>query len=117
MDQQQTQQTQQPPVVAFQNNIAPEHKKVGPIIAVLIIILVLIIGALYLFASRINEEQVPTDSSVAADGTPSALQQSQTSSSGSADQFVQPVTNNADDVTSLEADLNASTKGLDGQNF
>ena len=83
---------------------APEHKKVGPIIAILIIVLVLIVGALYLFASRINQEQAPVDSSVAAGDT-------------AAPQTVTPVTNSADDVSSLESDLNASSKGLDAQTF
>lgn len=105
-------QTQQAPIqqpqAPVQMTSAPEHKKVGPIIAILIIILVLIIGALYLFASRINQEQVPADSTVAA---------SSASNSTLSDTSVQAVTNTSDDVGSLEADLNASTKGLDGQNF
>lgn len=89
----------------MQAGATPEHKKVGPIIAVLVIVLVLIIGALYLFASRINQEQVPTDTSVASGNTVAAPQ------------TVQPVTNKADDVSAIEADLNASSKGLDAQTF
>jgi hypothetical protein len=105
-------QNQQPPIqqpqTPAQMTPVPEHKKVGPIIAILIIILVLIIGALYLFASRINQEQVPVDSAVAASSASNTTQ---------SDTTVQPVTNKSDDVGSLEADLNASAKGLDGQNF
>lgn len=96
----------------MQASPAPEHKKVGPIIAVLIIVLVLVIGALYLFASRINEEQAPVDSSVATESTPSTAV-----SNSSSQQTVTPITNNSDDVDSLEADLNTSVKGLDNQNF
>lgn len=93
---------------------APEHKKVGPIIAILIIILVLIIGALYLFASRINTEQTPVDSSVAANNTAAP---SQNDASNNTSTTIQPVTGTSDDIGSLEADLNASASGLDNQNF
>ncbi len=93
---------------------APEHKKVGPIIAILIIILVLIIGALYLFASRINTEQAPVDSSVAASDTAMPLQNN---ASNSAPSTVQPVTGTSDDLGSLEADLKTSAGGIDSQNF
>lgn len=79
------------------------HKKVGPIIATLVIVLVLIMAALYVFATRINKEPVPTDTSTTA-----AVDQSPS---------VQAVTNTTDDPASLQSDLNASTKGLDQQNF
>jgi len=45
------------------------HKKVGPIIATLVIVLILIISALYLFASRLNEQAVPTDDTTADTST------------------------------------------------
>ncbi len=81
-----------PPVVT----ITSEHKKVGPIVAILVAILILIIGALYLFASRVTVEPMEMNT---------------------AQESVQPVTNTSDDVTSIESDLDASTDGLDGQNF
>ena len=85
------------------NSQAPvgEHKKVGPIVAVLIIVLILIIAALYLFAARINREAVPSDNNTSA----------------GQNQTVQPITNKADDVDSLDADLDAATNGVDSQNF
>jgi cytoskeletal protein RodZ len=100
------QQTQSPvqPV-----NTPVGHKKVGPIIAILVVVLILIIGALYLFASRLNQEQTPGDTSDIANRTDT--------SATTEPQVVQPVTNKSDDVNSLEADLNASTAGLDSQNF
>lgn len=94
---------QQPPV-SFQSTPTPEHKKIGPIIAILVIILVLVIGALYIFASNINKQSAPIDSIGQTNGSPVVSE-------------VKPITNQADDIDSLEADLNASTKGLDGQNF
>lgn len=79
-----------------------QEKKVGPIIAILVIVLVLIIAALYIFASKINQSAIPTDNSA-----------DQTVSDGS----VPAVTGSADDVNSLQNDLNVSTQGLDNQNF
>lgn len=73
--------------------VAPSGKKVGPVVAILVVILVIIIAALYLFASRINAPVTPESAEV------------------------QPVTNNSDEVDQIFDDLNASTQGLDNQNF
>lgn len=105
LSQQQPAQTYQPSPVQT-NQPVTSNKKVGPVVAILIIVLVLIIGALYLFASKIDQEQVPNDSSVA-----------QSQDTVATPQTVQPITNNSDDLSSLEADLNDSTKGLDDQSF
>ena len=88
---------------------ASGEKKVGPIIAILVIVLVLIIITLYLFASRINQPAIPDDTTPTSDAAvPTDL---------SATVQVQPITGTATDVSSLQNDLNNSTKGLDGQNF
>lgn len=114
MDPIQTESTQQvppettapvtPPPTSAPLEQTPEHKKVGPIVAVLVVVLVLVIGALYIFASRMN--QAPMDDTSAA----TAMMETQQTT-------VTPVTNTSDDVTSIEADLNASVDGLDAQNF
>ncbi len=84
---------------------APQgDKKVGPIIASLIIVLVLIFAALYVFASRITQPIIPDDST-------GDTEQATTSNS------VKPVTSTSTDVKSMQADLNASTNGLDNKNF
>lgn len=88
-------------------------KKVGPIIATLVIVLILIIAALYLFASRINQPAIPDDNDVTAgdlDGTVSTTTIAPAAT-------VQPVTSTSTDVKSLQSDLDDSTKGLDNQNF
>lgn len=77
------------------------EKKVGPIVAALIIVLVLIIAALYVFASKINQPAIPL-----GNGEPSA-----------AVDAVKPVSGNSTDVKSLEADLDVSTSGLSDQNY
>ena len=99
--------SQQPPV---DNATLPGtdngHKKVGPIVATLVIILILIIAALYLFASRVNQQPIPTDTaSVAVD------------SSSTDTQTVAPINNSADDPQSLQNDLNSATNGVSSQNF
>lgn len=73
-------------------------KKVGPIVAILAIVLILIIGVLYLFASGINN-------------TPTIEEEAGVS------ETVVPVTSNSDDVSDLDADLEASIDGIDEQNF
>ncbi len=84
------------------NNIASapieSKKKVGPIVVILAVVLILIIGALYLFASSSNKNAVPTDADLVAE-------------------TVQPVTSTSDDVQDLDADLNASINGIDQQSF
>ena len=91
-----------------------EHKKVGPIIAILVIVIVLIAAAIYLFASRVNKEQpVPSTTAMTNDTTPNDVPDN----SAAVQQSVAPVTNTSDDVNTIQADLNASTNGLDGQNF
>ncbi len=76
--------------------LATNNKKVGPIITVLVIVLVLIIAALYMFASRVNN--APSDSMTT---TQNGVQ----------------TTNNSDEVDDIETDLNGSTNGVDDQNF
>lgn len=85
------------PVQTAPQESAP--KKVGPIIATLVIVLILIIAALYVFASRINQQTLPSEATSDATSTST----------------VKPVTNKSDDVKSMQADLNMSSSGLDGQ--
>ncbi|MES2215720.1 MAG: hypothetical protein V4481_00275 [Patescibacteria group bacterium] len=83
-------------------------KKIGPIVAILIIVVILVIAAIYLFASRINKAPAPTsDTAMQTNSQDQAAVQSS----------VQPVTSKSDDVNDIQADLNASTNGLDEQNF
>jgi len=91
-----------------------DHKKIGPIIAILIIVFVLIIAALYLFASKyskyderprniIPENTAPITKNIEANvnNLPS----------------VKTITNTSDELQDLQNDLNSSTNGLDNQNF
>lgn len=80
-----------------QNNQAGKaEKKVGPIVATLIIVLILIIVALYLFASKVNPPATPSDTATEQTGTAVTTQT---------------------DVQNLQNDLNNATNGLDQQNF
>ena len=101
---QKPQQQKAAPITPSASAHGEPGKKVGPIIATLIIVLILIIAALYMFASRLNQQQA-----LNGDGT-MGLNDATTTQ-------VQPVTNKSDDVNSIQADLNTSTKGLDAQNY
>ena len=90
------------------------EKKVGPIIATLVIVLILIIAALYLFASRIDQPAIPDDNAVSAGNLDGAAIVNNDSQAPAA---VQPTTGTSTDIQSLQNDLNNSTNGLDGQNF
>lgn len=107
MDSINQQPAQSPLQTPVQANM-PEHKnKMGPIVAILVIVLVLIIGALYIFASRVNKD-VPLNTTTTDQSTTEQNQQVEE---------VPVVTNQANDTASLESDLNTSIKGLDNQNF
>lgn len=66
------------------------EKKIGPIVASLVIVLVLVIVALYLFASKVKPSTLPTDS---------------TPSTGSPE------------LDAFQSDLDNSTNGLEEENF
>lgn len=95
----------------------PEHKKVGPIIATLVIILILVIAALVMFASRLNQTQDTTTDNTADTSSNTQVTTNDTSSTSASLETVKPITNTADDAQSLQTDLNNSTTGLDNQNF
>jgi len=86
------------PTVTPSNVSLHKEKKVGPIVATLIIVFILIIVALYLFATQINQQTPEVDSSLAA-------------------QVTIPASTTVEEINSLENDLNSATSGLDGQNF
>lgn len=94
--------------VPMNDNPYGKHNKIGPVIAVLVIVLVLVVAALYLFAGNSNRS---IDTMMEDKSTMMVDDVNQTT------QSVQPVTNTADDVTSLEADLDSALEGLDSQNF
>lgn len=86
------------------NGMPPQvktEKKVGPIVGALIIILVLIIAALYFFGQKLNTE-APSQELAPVGETSMNNSDSMTASAAK-----------SDDVTSLEADLNAELKDID----
>lgn len=91
----------------------PHHRKVGPIITIFVVILIIVIAIISIFASRINKQDtVPAIQTNTVENTGNNVDQS-----ASATISVQPITNNSDDVQSLQNDLNVSTNGVDEQNF
>lgn len=100
--------TQNQPAPAHPQGNPSEHKKFGPIVASLIVVLVLIFAALYLFAAKVSQHN-------AADNITDPTVSPTTTTSNSS--TVQPVTNTSDDLQSIQNDLNDSTSGVDQQNF
>lgn len=96
-------------------------KKLGPIMATFVIVIILVAAGLYIFASQMNKQQPPTTTTPAnldINTQVRASQQSQAQDQTPAPSpTIAPVTSKSTDVNSLQADLNASTNGLDGQNF
>lgn len=92
-----------------------EHKKVGPIIATLVIVIVLVVAALYIFGSKLNKQSPIVPEQNTATSELSATDQMAGMATPTAS--VTPVTNKADDVQSINNDLNSALNGLDSQNF
>ncbi len=89
-------------------------KKVGPVIAIFVVLVLIIVAVIYLFASRSNmQQQVPVDNAIASQLPAAATQGINNENS----QTVQPIMNTTDDLQSLQNDLNNSTAGIDTQNF
>jgi len=113
-----------PPVVPSMSTspadtfVPTQHKKVGPIVAILVIVLVLVMAALYLFASRLNTN-APATSVVSNTITtaPAATETANVNQLVTPTPSVAPITNTADDPQSLSNDLNSATQGLDNQSF
>ncbi|MFA6295283.1 MAG: hypothetical protein WC666_02565 [Candidatus Paceibacterota bacterium] len=99
------------PVTSPATNIS-KPKKVGPIIVALIVVLILVIVALYTFASSINKETVPVYDTSAIN-----VPANENQAAVVTPEVVTPVTNTADDLQSLQNDLDASIKGVDSQTF
>ncbi len=76
-----------------------QEKRIGPIVGVLIIVLVLILGALYFFSQRLDTTPVVEDQA--------SVQTSESNSNMTASAA------EADDVTSLQTDLEAEMKDVD----
>ncbi|MCX6719143.1 MAG: hypothetical protein NTZ38_02080 [Candidatus Taylorbacteria bacterium] len=85
------------------------NKKVGPIVAILVIVVIVVIVVVYLLVSRVNKQSMPNDLDIAA---ASINHQSTTASP-----LVKPITNTADDIQSLQNDLNKATEGVGSQRF
>lgn len=84
---------------------AHTEKKVGPIVGALIIVLILIIAALYFFGQKLNTESVPQDNTSAQTTSLNTQTRAQETMAASASQ--------ADDIASLQADLNSQLQDVD----
>lgn len=94
---------------------APANRKpIGPIMAIMVIILALVIGGMYLYASYLGKQQSPIEQNNI--DTNYGGMMSQENNTANAPE-VAPINNSSDDPQALQDDLNQATNGLDGQNF
>ncbi|MFA6554405.1 MAG: hypothetical protein WCS89_02740 [Candidatus Paceibacterota bacterium] len=105
-----------PPIYTANNGNVVKNtpKKVGPIVAGLVVIIILIVVALYILASRVNQQSTPVDNTTAindlisTDTTPVVTE---------TPAEIKPVTGTSDDLQSLQADLDTSIEGVDAQSI
>jgi len=76
------------------------HKHLGPVLGALILALVLILGGLYLWGSKLNEEVIPVPDTIINNEpeTPRAA----------ADQAIMETVSTSDELSAIEADLGSS---------
>ena len=84
-------------------NAKSQHKKVGPILATMVIIVILIAAAIYVFASRISQQ---TEYNKEYNAALNAATTTHTYT-------VQRIQGTSTDPRALESDLKKATEGLD----
>ena len=102
-----------PPITPSLDTSGPtNNKKMGPIVATLIIVLVLIIGILFMIASRLNKNTTPIDSASVANSP--ILN---TDNNVEPQTNIEPISDTSDDLQSIQNDLDKSISGIDEQNI
>jgi cytoskeletal protein RodZ len=95
-----------------------EHKPIGPIVAILVIVLILIAGAIYVWGQKLHSEDITPDSTSSVEQTSSAdTAQSTNITDTTITTENTAAVSNADDVPSLQKEIDANSKGLDDVNF
>jgi predicted PurR-regulated permease PerM len=107
----------QNPTSPTNNFSAPKPRKFGPVIAISIIILVIIVIAIYLFASQINVNSPTQDNINTGANTISSMNDQNNTTINTTPETIAPISNNADDINSLQKDLDSSIQGIDTQNI
>ncbi len=101
------------PINQYNGTASPNgnHKKVGPIVAALVVILLVVIAALYMLSSKVKTpDLLPSNNNTAPIQSVSSTNNSQP-----AEETVAPISSNADDLQSLQNDLDQSITGVDAQ--
>ncbi len=122
MDQNQTNQTintgptNMNPAPSMNSMPVNNHKKMGPIVAIIVVVLALIVAAVYIFSSK-SSYSVDSYKETYTAPVDTLNKMDTTSYTETTSQSVTPITSQSNDPQSLENDINASTNGLDEQNF
>lgn len=95
-------------------------KKIGPIIAVLVALLIIVIVSLYLLAANSKDKVNSVENCIGVDCISTDYDQPISGDFIPTDvtpRDIAPITNTADDIDSLQADLDEAIQGLDSQNI
>ena len=76
------------------------HKHLGPVLGALILALILILGGLYLWGSKLNEEVVPV--------VETPINNEPETPRAAADQAIMETVSTSDELSAIEADLGSS---------
>lgn len=90
-------------------------KKVGPIVAILVVILIIIIAGVYFVSKQFEVVSPDTDTALNPVDETSDLSQINNTNTSVISETIAPITNTSDDLDSLQKDLNSSIDGLDAQ--
>jgi biopolymer transport protein ExbD len=92
-------------------------KRVGPIVAILVVVLIIVIAGIYLVSKQFEVVRPTNDT---ASLTPQSNTETQNieqtdTNSAAVSATIAPISNTNDDLDSLQNDLDASLNGLDAQ--
>lgn len=92
-------------------------KRVGPIVAILVVVLIILIAGIYLVSKQFEVVSPNTDTAILDRQTNTENQtiEQDNVDSSPVSATVEPISNTSDDLNSLQNDLDASLNGLDAQ--
>lgn len=94
-------------------NPQTQNKK-GPMIATLVVVLVLVIAALYLFASVSSKETLQSEPQT--ENAP-VVRENVQENTATVTESIKPITGTSDELNDINADLNSALDGVDKQNL
>lgn len=94
---------------------ANKPKKVGPIVAILVAVLLILIVVIYFVSKQFEVVSPANDSTAGANVQSAIVMENDKQAQPTPPQEVQAISNTNDDLQSLQSDLDVSIQGLDTQ--